>query len=182
MKVRLHNFLYLLLGLLGFKSSAAFAAEQVFLCDPDGAIQGESTAKGYENCIDVLAWSWGGSVSSSGGTGGGGGTGTVLIQDLAVSKYIDKSTPDLMAFMTTGTNLPTLQLFVLEQCGSCEPFNKYRLVMENVLITSVDLSGASGAEATEHVTLNFSKVEWCARDAAGGQETCKNYDIQVASP
>lgn len=175
MKVKLHNFLYLLLGLLGFKSTPAVAAEVAYLCNPDGVLRGEVTAKGYEECIDVLAWSWGGSQADLGGAGPGG-SGTVDLQDVAISKYIDKSTAELMSLLSNGTHLETLKLFVIEQCLECpEPFNRYRLEMSDVLISSVSLSFAKNSQTTEHVTLNFSKIQWCSTDSTGKSEVCDGY-------
>ena len=61
-----------------------------------GALKGESVDKVHAGEIDVLAWSWGMSNSGSAHVGGGAGAGKVNVQDLSFTKYIDKSTPDLL--------------------------------------------------------------------------------------
>ena len=57
-----------------------------------GDIEGESADKVHAKEIDVLAWSWGMSQSGNMHQGGGGGAGKVSVQDLSLTKYIDKGT------------------------------------------------------------------------------------------
>ena len=59
-------------------------------------IEGEATDEVHHGEIDVLAWRWGMNQSGSMHAGAGGGAGKVNIQDLLLTKYIDKSTPKLM--------------------------------------------------------------------------------------
>ena len=59
-------------------------------------LKGESKDKAHGKEIDVLAWSWGMSQSGTMHTGGGGGSGKVNVQDLSLTKYVDKSSPELM--------------------------------------------------------------------------------------
>ncbi|MEP6506288.1 MAG: type VI secretion system tube protein Hcp, partial [Betaproteobacteria bacterium] len=61
-----------------------------------GDLKGESVDKKHAGEIDVLAWSWGISNSGSAHVGGGAGAGKANVQDLSFTKYIDKSSPDLM--------------------------------------------------------------------------------------
>ncbi|HYN78560.1 MAG TPA: type VI secretion system tube protein Hcp, partial [Lamprocystis sp. (in: g-proteobacteria)] len=61
-------------------------------------VTGESQDKTHTGEIDVLAWSWGLSQSGTFHTGGGGGAGKVNVQDLSFTKYIDKSSPNLMLY------------------------------------------------------------------------------------
>jgi len=71
-----------------------------------GALKGESKDSVHKEKTDVLAWSWGMSNSGSAHTGGGSGAGKVNVQDLSFTKYIDKTTPDLMLAASTGTHFP----------------------------------------------------------------------------
>src|SRR5919197_1518553 len=59
-------------------------------------IKGESRDAQHKDDIDVLAWSWGASNSGSAHMGGGGGSGKVNVQDLSITKYVDKSSPLLL--------------------------------------------------------------------------------------
>ena len=57
--------------------------------------------------IDVLSWSWGLSQSGTMHTGGGGGSGKVNVQDLTLTKWVDKASPVLMQYAMTGNQFPT---------------------------------------------------------------------------
>src|SRR6476660_2723852 len=75
-------------------------------------VDGESKDSKHKGEIDVLAWSWGMSNSGSAHTGGGAGAGKVNVQDLSFTKYIDKSSPDLMLACCNGKHFPDANLVV----------------------------------------------------------------------
>ena len=122
-------------------------------------IQGESRDDKHKNTIDVLAWSWGMSQAGSFGGAGGGGSGKVAVQDLSVTKFIDKSSPDLMLHCCSGKHIPTCVLTV-RKAGGDSPLEYLTIKMSDVIITSVSTGGSGGEDKlTENVTLNFGKVE-----------------------
>ena len=183
MKKHIRNAACLILGLLGFNASPALAANDMFLCI-DG-VDGESTDEKFPNCIDVLAWSWGMTQSGTMHIGGGGGTGKVSVQDISLTKWLDKSTPELLLRTANGKHFPTAGLYVRKSgCLECVPEPYYTLELTDVLISSVSQGGSGGEDRlTENVTLNFAKVEWCysTTDIKGGLGTpaCKGWDIQA---
>ncbi|QUC65591.1 type VI secretion system tube protein Hcp [Nitrosopumilus sp. K4] len=130
----------------------AFAAVDMFM-KIDG-IEGESQDKKHKDEIDVLAWSWGASQSSSSPTGGG----KVNVQDVFVTKFIDKSTPILFKSLTIGKHIGSAEISVVDRDYSGnEAYLTYTL--ENVLITSVSTGGSSGEDRlTENISLNFEKI------------------------
>jgi type VI secretion system secreted protein Hcp len=178
---RMRNSLCLLLGFFGFKSLPAFAAQDMFL-KIDG-VEGESQDPACPGCIDVLAWSWGMSNSGTTHIGGVGGEGKVNVQDISLTKWVDKSSPDLMLLTANGKHFPKLELFVRKTCPvDCiaEPY--YTLTMEEVLVTSVSTGGSGGEDRlTENVSFNFAKVEWCytatLKDGNPDTPECYGWDI-----
>ena len=70
-----------------------------------GSLKGESKDDKHKDEIDVLAWSWGMSNSGSAQSGGGAGSGKANVQDLSLTKYIDKCSPDLMLFACNGKHI-----------------------------------------------------------------------------
>jgi len=167
------------LGVLGMNSTPALACVEMYLCI-DG-IEGESTSEKHTNCIDVLAWSWG--MSNSGTTHiPDGGGGKVAVQDLSLTKYIDKATPDLMLRVANGKHLIDAQLYNY-RCGD-GPVEYFDLLLEDLIVTSVSTGGSGGeSRLTENVTLNFAKVEWCytPQDDKVGAE-CYGWDIKANTP
>lgn len=120
-------------------------------------IKGESTDKVHKDKIDVLAWSFGASNSGSAHQGGGAGSGKSSFQDLSATKYIDKSSPVLMAAVATGEHIKKGTLYV-RKAGGKSPIEYYKIDMEEILVTSVSQGGSGGEDRlTENLSLNFAK-------------------------
>ena len=133
-------------------------AVDMFLIIEDKKVKGESRDKTHKDSIDIVAWSWGMSQSGSMHVGGGGGAGKVAVQDLSVTKYIDKSSADLQKACCGGTHFKNAKLIVRKAGGS--PLEYLIITMEGVLVTSVSTGGSGGEDRlTENVTLNFAKVK-----------------------
>lgn len=121
-------------------------------------VDGESVIQDHEDEIDVLAWSWGMSQSGSMHVGGGAGSGKVNIQDVSLTKYVDKSSPSLMRACCNGEHLTEATLTV-RKAGK-DALDYLKIKMSPVLVTSLDTGGSGGDDRlTENVTLNFAKVE-----------------------
>lgn len=91
-------------------------------------------------------------------TGTGGGAGKVSIQDLSLTKYVDKSTPNLMMHCSSGKHVPKVTLTVRKAGGDAQV--EYLIInLEEVLISSLS-TGGSGSDdrLIENITLNFAKV------------------------
>ena len=140
-----------------------------------GALKGESRDHAHKEEIDVLAWSWGASNSGTTHSGGGGGAGKVNVQDLSFTKYMDKSTPDLLLSCCNGKHFDSAVL-VVRKAGE-KPLEYLHITMTEVLVTSVSEGGSGGEDRlTENVTLNFAKVkvdykEQLATGGAGASPT-----------
>jgi type VI secretion system secreted protein Hcp len=134
-----------------------------------GSIKGEARDKVHKDEIDVLSWSWGMSNSGSAQQGSGMGAGKVNVQDLTITKYLDKSTPDLMLATCNGKHIPQAVLTV-RKAGE-QPLEYLLITMEDLIVTNVSTGGNAGADRlTENVTLNFSrvKVQYKEQTATGG--------------
>lgn len=121
-------------------------------------IKGESQDKAHKESIDVLAWSWGMSQSGSFHTGSGGGSGKVSIQDLSLTKYIDKSSSNLMKYCSSGNQYKEAKL-TIRKAGGKEPLEYLIITMKDVIVTSLSTGGSGGEDKlTENVSLNFREV------------------------
>ncbi|WP_374088116.1 Hcp family type VI secretion system effector [Methylomicrobium lacus] len=120
-------------------------------------IEGESRDKTHGKEIDVLAWSWGASNSGTAHLGGGAGAGKVNIQDLSVTKYVDKASTELFAACCAGKHFTKATLTVRK--AGTTPLEYIIIEMEEVLINSLSTGGSGGEDRlTENISLNFAKV------------------------
>jgi type VI secretion system secreted protein Hcp len=125
--------------------------------------------KAHKDEIDVLAWSWGMSQSASMHFGSGGGTGKVNVQDISITKRIDKSTPNLVKFCCAGKHFPTATLTVRK--AGTDPVEWFVIKMTDCLISSVQTGGAGQADQlTEQISLNFASFDviWTEQKKEGG--------------
>lgn len=145
-------------------------------------IDGESKIKGHEGQIDVLAWSWGMSNSGNAHTGGGQGAGKVNVQDLNLTKWLDKSSPNLALACAKGTHIDEATLVVRKAGG--DPIPYLTITMQEIIVTSVSTGGSGGEDRlTENVSLNFAKVKikYIEQTAKGGEgaKPEMSWDIQA---
>jgi type VI secretion system secreted protein Hcp len=122
-------------------------------------VPGESLDDRHKGEIDVLAWSFGASNSSAVGSAAGGGAAKVHVQDLSVTKYVDRSSPTLMLACCTGKHIPKATL-TLRKAGS-RPVEFLVLELTDVLVSSVSTGGSGGEDRlTENITLAFAKFKY----------------------
>lgn len=135
-------------------------AVDMFLKLAGGKIKGESLDDKCKDQIDILAWSWGMSQSGSMHLGSGGSSGKVNVQDLSVTKYVDKSTPNLIKNCCNGEQYTDPTVLTVRKSGG-QAIEYIKITMQPVIITSVSSGGSGGEERlTENVTLNFGKVKY----------------------
>jgi type VI secretion system secreted protein Hcp len=121
-----------------------------------GDVKGESKDDKHEGEIDVLAWSWGMSQSGTTHLGTGGGAGKVSVQDISFTKYIDKSSMNLIIACCNGKHYPEAKLTV-RKAGET-PLEYLTITMKDVLVSAVSTGGSGGEDRlTENVTLNFGQ-------------------------
>ena len=183
MRSHLLNSFTFLIGLLGFKTSAAIASD-IFLCDPGGEIVGESEDPRHSQCLDVLSWSWG--ATKELGLTGGTGRDDVIgdVGDLAFVKWIDKSTPILMQSATKGKVFPKVEIHNYKSCCDAEYL---KITLEQALVTSYQTGGSAGDDRpTESVSLNFTKIQLCytylnTDGKPGSEPECYGWDVEGAA-
>lgn len=145
-------------------------------------VDGESKISGHEGEIDVLAWSWGMSQAGTMHVGGGGGAGKVDVQDISLTKYVDKATPNLVKMCCNGKHFDEVLLTVRKAGGDVVDY--LTIKMTDALVTSVNTGGSAGEERlTENVTLNFAKYEMTytpqEKTGAGGGGITVGWDIEA---
>jgi type VI secretion system secreted protein Hcp len=144
-------------------------------------IKGESSDSKHKGEIDVLSWNWGMSQSGTGHMGGGSGSGKVNVQDLTFTKFVDKSSPDLLYHCASGKHIAE-GLLTVRKAGD-KPLEYLKIKLANLLISAVSNGGSGGEDRlTENVTLNFSKVavDYTPQKADGSGESPVTFAWDIA--
>ena len=124
-------------------------------------IDGESQDKDHKSWSDLLSFSWGLHKAGAGTTGQTRRRGVVTVEDVVVTKQVDKSSPKLAEGVCLGKIFPKVEIHDTTTYGdgARATFLKYEL--KNVMVSSHNISAAGGGDAvpTETVSLNFAEVK-----------------------
>ena len=145
-------------------------------------IKGETDDTKHKDEIEVLSWSWGLTNEGTGHHGGGSGAGKVQVQDIVISKRVDASTPVLIQFSTLGKHIKTGTLVVRKAGG--KPFEYWKIVLTDILVTSVNLGGSDGSPIlSEQLSLNFKtfKVTYVPQKETGGAGAPSEFGYDLAA-
>src|SRR4051812_10190148 len=97
-------------------------------------VEGESKDSKHSKEIDVLSWSWGASQSGSMHGGGGGGAGKANVQDISITKYVDKASPNLFKYCSNGKHIGEA-LLTIRKAGE-KPLEYLKIKLTDLLISS----------------------------------------------
>ncbi len=135
-------------------------------------IPGESKDKKHSGKIDVLAWSWGLS---------GSGSGKASFQDISITKWVDKSSVNLMNLCAHGDHIPKAKLIV-RKAGGKDPIEYIVFNLETVEVTSVSTGGSGGEDRlTENMTIRFNKIklDYIPEKADGTGDAAVNFKWDI---
>lgn len=147
------------------------------------SIKGDSQVSGHEDEIEILGWSWGANQSGTMHRGTGGGAGKVSVNDLSISKYVDRATPNLWKLVCNGKHEDEAVL-TIRKAGGDAPVDYLKITLTKVLVTNMTTGGSQGEELiSENVTLNFAtfKLEYTPQqdDGSAGAAIDAGWDIRV---
>jgi type VI secretion system secreted protein Hcp len=146
-----------------------------------GDLKGESRDKDHKDETEVLAWSWGMSQSGTTHSGSGGGAGKVSVQDLSITKYIDKASPMLQLDCCNGQHFPE-GLLTVRKAGE-KPLEYLKITIKEIIIASISTGGSGGEDRlTENVTLNFAefKTEYTPQKPDGSGDAAIEAAFNIA--
>lgn len=111
---------------------------------------------GHSGEIDVLAWSWGMTLKMN--RGGGGPAKAPEVEQLNITKYVDRASAALMTALVRATKIPKATL-VCRKSGGDKPLEFLKIAMTDVIVTSVRSDGVGTNDLfTEEIVLDFAKV------------------------
>lgn len=152
MKNRILYLAFLLSFLFVFAGSSNAAVALVLHID---GITGSSTLNGHANDMDCMQFGW--SITNF--------SGTPSFSGLQVQKFVDKASPFLALDAASGSTNTTATVTAVNTGGAVS-YDMYKIVMTNVVITSV--SALVTNTLTETVSLRFTDVQWTYTPNVGG--------------
>jgi type VI secretion system secreted protein Hcp len=144
----------------------------------DGAT-GESANAKHKEWIDLESFSWGANQESSMHVGGGGGAGKVSFQDLSCVAHVDKAYPAMLVKCASGEHIGKVQIAGAKAGG--DEMEYYKITLEDVLVTHVSVSGATGAQVVVHYGFQASKVksEYSVQTEKGGKGATSEFGWDI---
>ncbi len=141
-------------------------------------VPGQTQLDGYKDHMELFSYSHGvaqnvtANVSNTDRT-----TGRPMHQDFSVTKDVDKATPSLLQGLNEAKVYKTVEITVARNdSGSVVKIFTYKL--EDVVISSMSVSGGSGSKPIESLTMNYARIEWTyyaqkEEGGAGGNAVAK---------
>ena len=120
-------------------------------------IQGESLDAKHKGEIQLESFSWGETAAGTMAAGGGGGAGKVHIQDLHVTKKLDKASPLLFLACATGQHLKEAILTARKAGKTQLEFLVFKF--RDLLVSSYQTSAGGDDVPTDQVSFNFARIE-----------------------
>jgi type VI secretion system secreted protein Hcp len=118
-----------------------------------GDIVGESNDSIRKDFSIADAWSWDGIQTTIDPLSGAAKS---TFHNLNITKPIDSATPKLMAACATGRHYDRATL-ILRKRGKT-PVEFYRIILESVLISSVQHTASSDGEPSENISINYARI------------------------
>ena len=137
--------------------------------DFDG-ILGESDDKEHMNWVDILSFEFYMHQPTT-STGSSRRRGGIILEDIILTKYVDKSTPKLMEKTALGAVLSTVEIDVVKTISDAH-VSFYHYTLENVIITSYKSQGHTLEDPYpwDTLTLRYEEitVTYTEYDSTGG--------------
>ena len=152
-------------------------------------IEGDALEGEHKGEIEILSWNWGLSQSGTQEVAGRRTSGTVSGQEMAISKYMDKSSPVLVKHCCNGQGIKEAILTVQTSGGDNEKVNALVIKMEDVMISSYQPggSGQTGGEIPmESVSMTCKKFTYKytgqKSDSHADAESEQGWDFDAKEP
>jgi type VI secretion system secreted protein Hcp len=139
-------------------------ASNMFIKFENPSITGSSDAPGHSGEIEVLSWSHGfvQPTSATRSSAGGGTVEQAAHQNFTFTKYLDRSTNEILKYSWSGRQIgkATLRCFRSEEPGGMNAVEYLTVTMEHVIISNYSVSGGPGDIPVENVSLDYGIVQY----------------------
>lgn len=151
------------------------------------SIDGDSTAAGHENWIELFSYGWGATepIVNARTDSGGGAAVRPSPQPFSFMKATDKASPELFLKMCEGTNFQKVSLACRKAGGSAD---FVKIDFFDVFISSYSEGGATATDLQplESISFVFSKVSIQAASVSSegevGPFSSAGFDFETDKP
>jgi type VI secretion system Hcp family effector len=146
-------------------------------------VTGEAKDDKHTDWSDILSFQQGIQQPGSAATGPTRRRGDVILEDIRVTKELDKASPKIAESVCKGKVFPKVEIHLTASYTDAGRVTYYAYEMKNVLVTSYNISGSAQSEdvPTEDFSLNFEelKVTYTETDATGKNKGNVEYQWKV---
>ncbi len=146
-------------------------------------VDGEAQDKDHKNWSDVASFSQGLMQPGSSSTGATRRRGDVVLEDIQVSKELDKASPKIAEAVCNGKVFPKVEIHLTASYTDAGRVTYYAYELKNTLVTSYNISGSGQSEDVpmENFSLNFEeiKVTYTEADSKGKSKGNVEYSWKV---
>jgi type VI secretion system secreted protein Hcp len=124
-------------------------------------VDGEAQDKDHRNWSDVTTFSQGLMRPGSSATGATRRRGDVVVEDIHVTKELDKASPKIAERVCTGNVFPKVEIHLTASYTDAGRVTYYAYELKNVLVTNYNISGSGQSEDVpmEDFSLNFEELK-----------------------
>jgi type VI secretion system secreted protein Hcp len=146
-------------------------------------VDGEAQDKDHKGWSDLASFSQGLHQPGGGATGATRRRGDVILDDLACTKELDKSSPKLAESVCKGKVFPKVEIDLTASYTDAGRVTFYKYELKNVMITSYNIGGSGQSEDVpmEDFALNYEeiKVTYTECDSKGKKKGNIEYSWKV---
>jgi type VI secretion system secreted protein Hcp len=124
-------------------------------------IKGDSTFEHAKHDIEILSFSHGVSmpINDSHPSNVSVKHGRTDHQDITITKFLDSTTPKLNLHASDGQLIKEAEIHFFA-ANKEKPVDYYHIKLNDVLVTSVNITGTGDGLPIETVTLHYNKIHW----------------------
>jgi len=146
-------------------------------------IDGEAQDKDHKNWSDILSFGQGLHQPGGASTGPTRRRGDVILDDITITKELDKASPKIAESICKGKVFPKVEIHLTASYTDAGRQTYYAYELKNVLVTSYNIGGSGQSEdvPVEDVSLNFEeiKVTYTENDSKGKKKGNIEYTWKV---
>lgn len=145
-------------------------------------VEGESQDREHMDWIELLSFSQGQYLSPSSTAPGGATRGTLIFEELAVKKTLDKSSPKLAEACCNGTIFPKVEIHLTRPIAGGAPLTYCTFELKKAIVASYHIEGSTqDVVPNESLSLNFEeiKVVYTQFDSAGRPKGTVQYSWNI---